>query len=168
MYAAIFGMFSLVWFGWAQENPPKQWRLAIGLASAAALLVCLVGVYFSVIHWEDGSVLSDTGTYRLYLVFVGIEFLLAGIGACFLIKRKKRNLIAPWIAFVVGVHFFWLKDIFQDASLNVLGMLLIGIAGLSLWLSKKWSMANSTLTGIGAGTVLFGYAILGLVRYFAA
>ena len=24
MYAAIFGLFSTTWFGWAQENPPSR------------------------------------------------------------------------------------------------------------------------------------------------
>jgi len=45
MYTAIFGMFSFVWFGWAQENPGKNWRKYIGVSSGIALLVCLIGVY---------------------------------------------------------------------------------------------------------------------------
>lgn len=31
MYTAIFGMFSLVWFGWAQENPRKHCVSILGL-----------------------------------------------------------------------------------------------------------------------------------------
>lgn len=27
MYASVFGMFSFIWFGWAQESPKPSWRL---------------------------------------------------------------------------------------------------------------------------------------------
>lgn len=165
MYMAIFGLFSMVWFGWAQEKPPANWRIFLGLASGVALLMCSVGAYFSVIHWNDGSVLSHPETHKQYLMFVGIEFLLAGIGAYFFIKRNKNNYVAPWVALVVGIHFFWLKDLFQDPSLIILGVLLIGIAGISLWLSHRWNIASSFLTGIGSGAVLFCFAILGFIRY---
>lgn len=39
MYAAIFGMFSFIWFGWAQENPRKYWRKYIGVAPWIAFIV---------------------------------------------------------------------------------------------------------------------------------
>ena len=74
MYAAVFGMFSFVWFGWAQEKPRASWRIFIGLASAVALLVCLVGVYLSVKNWDAPSALSDGTAFRNYLLTVYIEF----------------------------------------------------------------------------------------------
>lgn len=166
MYAAIFGMFSFCWFGWAQENPKKSWRKYIGIASGIALLVCLYGVYLSITHWNDRTALSETDAYTRYLIFVFIEFALAAIGAFLLIKWKRYDYIAPWIAFIVGIHFFWLKDIFKDSSLNILAVLLIAVVIISLFLSRKLNVANSAITGIGAGSVLFCFAILGLVRFF--
>jgi hypothetical protein len=167
MYAAIFGMFSFSWFGWAQENPRKSWRKYIGIASAAPLLVCIAGVYFSVTHWHDRSVLSDSTVFKNYLIFVYIEFFLSAAGAFLLIKLKRKDYMAPWIAFVVGVHFFWLKDVFADASLNILAVLLIGVAVSSLFLSRRLNVANSAITGIGAGTALLAFAVLGLLRFLA-
>lgn len=167
MYMAIFGMFSFMWFGWAQEKPRRSWRLYIGIASGIALVVCLIGVYLSIINWNEASALSDTSSFRSYLTFVVIEFLLAGVGAFLIIRLKRNDYVAPWIAFIVGIHFFWLKDVFKDSSLNILGILLIGVVIISFWLSKKLSVANSAITGIGAGTVLFCFAILGLSRYLA-
>jgi hypothetical protein len=167
MYAAIFGMFSFSWFGWAQENPRKSWRKYIGIASAAPLLVCTAGIYFSVTHWHDRSVLSDPAVFKQYLIVVYAEFFLAAAGAFLLIKLKRKDAVAPWIAFVVGVHFFWLKKVFADASLNLLAVLLIGVAVGSLFLSRKLNVANSALTGIGAGTVLLVFAVLGLLRFLA-
>jgi hypothetical protein len=31
-YTAFLGMFSFVWFGWAQENPRENWRKYTGVA----------------------------------------------------------------------------------------------------------------------------------------
>lgn len=165
MYTAIFGMFSFIWFGWAQENPRKSWRKYIGIASAFALFVCLIGIYLSVTNWHERTALSNSSVFHNYLIFVFIEFLLAGIGVFLIIRLKKNDYVAPWIAFIVGIHFFWLKNIFNDFSLYILAVLLIGVVIISLWLSKKLNVANSAITGIGAGTVLFSFAILGLIRF---
>lgn len=165
MYVAIFGIFSFVWFGWAQENPRKSWRKYLGIASAMALLVGLFGIYLSVTNWHERTVLSDRSLFKLYQVVVFVEFFLAGIGAFFLIKFKKSNYVAPWIAFVVGIHFFWLKSVFHDISLVVLGSLLVGISMISPWLANKLKVANSAITGIGTGGVLFCFALVGLIRY---
>lgn len=167
MYAAIFGMFGFCWFGWAQENPRSSWRKYIGMASALPLLVSLVGIYLSVTNWQEATALSDSGTFTSYLIFVFIEFFIAAVGAFLFIKFKKNDFVAPWILFIVGIHFFWLKDIFKDSSLYALGTLLVIISILSIWLAKRLGVATSAVTGIGGGTVLFGFAILGLVRFFS-
>jgi hypothetical protein len=109
--------------------------------------------------------LSDPNVFNNYLIFVFIEFFLAAIGAFLLIKYKRNDYIAPWIAFIVGIHFIWLKSIFKDSSLYILAALLIGVSFLSLRLSKKLNIANSAITGIGAGIVLFCFAIVGLIRF---
>jgi len=78
---------------------------------------------------------------------------------------KKKDLVAPWVAFIVGTHFFWLVSIFNDASLYILAIFIIMIALVTPILSKKLNVANSVVTGIGSGTILFCFAVLGLVRY---
>ncbi|WP_229683196.1 hypothetical protein [Virgibacillus oceani] len=165
MYMAIFGIFSLSWFGWAQENPRKSWRKYLGIAAGLSLLIGLLGICLSVIHWDKPSVLSDSSVFSNYLTFVYIEFLIAGIGAILFIKYKRKDYVSPWIAFVVGIHFIWLKGIFQDSSLYVLAALMIGTSVVSLFLSKKLNVPNSAITGIGAGAVLFCFAIAGLIRF---
>lgn len=165
MYTAIFGLFSFIWFGWAQENPRKSWRKYIGIASVIAILVSFLGIYLSVMNWREPSALSTTKAFNSYMIFVWIEIILCGLGAFLFIRFKKSDYIAPWIAFIVGIHFFGLKSVFHDVSLYILGALLIGIAIISLWVSKKLNVANSAVTGIGAGIVLFCFAILGLTRF---
>jgi hypothetical protein len=166
MYAAIFGVFGFIWFGWAQENPPKSWRVSIGIASGLSLLVGIIGIYFSIHNWYENTALTLDDAFSSYVTFVVIEFVLAAIGAFFLSRYKKQHIIAPWICFIVGVHFIWLKSVFQDPSLYALAILLIGVSLLSIFLSKRKGIANSVITGIGAGFVLFCFAISGLVRFF--
>lgn len=165
MYAAIFGMFSFVWFGWAQENPRKNWRKYIGTASGFAMLITLLGIYLSVTNWDAASALSEEGNLTTYIIVFYAEFIIAGIGVFLLFRMKKRDLVAPWIAFIVGTHFFFLVDVFRDPSLYLLAVLLIIIAAVSPWLSKRMDVGSSAITGIGSGTVLFCFALLGLIRF---
>jgi len=168
MYTAIFGMFSIVWFGWAQENPRKNWRKYIGAASGVALLVCLIGVYLSVTNWDAATALSEMDALTTYIIVFYAQLIIGGLGAFLLIRKKKKDYVAPWIAFIVGTHFFWLVNVFQDPGLYILAVLMIAIAGISPWLSKKMGVANSAITGIGSGTALFCFAILGLIRFLLA
>ncbi|OZQ68473.1 hypothetical protein CA600_06580 [Paenibacillus sp. VTT E-133280] len=165
MYASIFGMFSFSWFGWAQENPRSSWRKYIGIASGVSLLICLIGVYLSVTNWDAPSVLNDKTSFDNYLISVYVELFLAGAGASILMKCKYNDYVAPWISFIVGIHFIGLKSVFNDFSLYLLAALLVAISIVSLFISKKLKVANSAITGIGAGTVLFAFALLGLIRY---
>ncbi|TYP74124.1 hypothetical protein [Paenibacillus methanolicus] len=158
-------MFSFCWFGWAQEKPRANWRLYMGIASGIALLVCLLGVYLSIQSWNEPSVLSDNASFTSYVFTVNIEFLLAGIGAFILIRKKEKEYVAPWIAFIVGIHFISLASVFDDPSLYVLAALLVAISIVAIFIAPKLQVATSAITGIGTGTVLFGFAILGLIRY---
>lgn len=165
MYASVFGLFSFVWFGWAQESPRSSWRLYIGIASGVAFLVCLIGVYLSVMNWNAPSALNEASAFRNYLISFYAEFVLGGAGAYVLIRLKRKAYVAPWIAFIVGIHFISLKSVFDDPSLWLLAALLIAVSLVAVWISPKLQVANSAITGIGAGTVLFGFALLGLIRF---
>ena len=94
MYTAIFGLFSFIWFGWAQENPRKSWRKYIGIASVIAILVSFLGIYLSVMNWREPSALSTTKAFNSYLIFVWVEMILCGLGAFLFIKFKKSDYVA--------------------------------------------------------------------------
>ncbi|MFS0723050.1 hypothetical protein [Paenibacillus sp. 1P07SE] len=168
MYAAIFGWFSFCWFGWAQERPRQGWRVFLGIGSGIGLLISILGIYLSATHWSSPTALSEMGAFRSYLIFVAIEVVLAGVGAFFLIRSKRSDYVAPWIAFIVGIHFIWLKFVFLDAALYVLAALLVAVSLISLPLSRRLGVANSAVTGIGTGLSLLAFAVLGLIRFYMA
>ncbi|ULL16941.1 hypothetical protein DVH26_22360 [Paenibacillus sp. H1-7] len=168
MYVSVFGMFSFVWFGWAQERPRPSWRIYIGIASGIALLLCLTGVYLSITNWDAPSALNEVSAYRNYLISFYAECIVAGAGAFVLTRWKRKEYIAPWVAFIVGLHFIGLKSVFDDPSLWILAALMVAVSIAAVVVSPKLQVANSAITGIGAGTVLFGFAMLGLKRFMAA
>lgn len=165
MYAAIFGILSFVWFGWAQENPRQSWRKYLGIGSAIALIVSAVGVYFSVTNWSESSALSEMDAFTMYLIVFYTQLIIGAIVAFILIRKKLGDYVAPWIGLLVGIHFIFLVDVFEDPSLYLLAAIMIIIAVISPWLAKKFEVGNSTITGIGNGVILLCFAILGLVRY---
>jgi len=57
--AAIFGFFGAVWFGWAQEHPPKSWRPWLLTGSVVSLLTMLAGGLLVWRHWSDGSAFDE-------------------------------------------------------------------------------------------------------------
>lgn len=80
MYAAIFGFFAMVWFGWGQENPPTSWRIRLGFGSVVSLLVFLAGIYLAIQHWQDATALTSEGVYRNFGIIVGTKVVFAGGG----------------------------------------------------------------------------------------
>lgn len=168
MYASVFGMFSFAWFGWAQERPRPSWRPYLGMASGVALLVCLLGVYLSITNWNEASALNEVDSFRTYLITFYAEFIIAGVAAFILIRKKLGDYVAPTVALIVALHFIALAPVFDDNALYVLAALLLAVAIVSTLVAPKLQVARSALTGIGSGAVLFVFAVLGLIRYFTS
>ncbi len=162
MYAAIFGLFSFVWFGWAQERPPASWRIGLGAGSLAGLIVASIGVYLAVRYWGDASALRAPGAYYWFGATVATELLLGGLGALILSRRRRQRLIVCWVAFVVGIHFVPLAIIFEDGWLNVLAGLAMLVAIASPVVAKRTTISVSALTGVSMGILLLAFALRGL------
>lgn len=163
MYAVIFGFFGFSWFGWAQAEPPAAWRLPLGIASGVCLVIALTGLYFALRHWDGATALSAPGVYQKFGVIVGIEFALALIGSLALMKLGRATYIAPWVAFIVGIHFAPLVSIFKDTSLYILSGLVALTPVVSLVVARSTSITAGTITCVTTGGVLFVFALRGLL-----
>lgn len=166
MMVVFFGFFSMVWYGWAQENPPAEWRKYIGIATAVSTLLLLLGIYLSIKNWDKATALANPSSMTNYFIFLILEFLIAGIGVFLLFRMGLKEYAAPWVCFIVGVHFFGLKFVFDDFSLHILGLLLVIISISSLFVAKKYGVANSLVTGVTAGTTLNLFVLYNLFRLF--
>jgi hypothetical protein len=159
--AAVFGFFASAWFGWAQDAPPAGWRGWLGAGSALSLLTAAAGGVLTWRHWSGGTVF-DADTSRAFGVVVGVEFALAGIGAAVLAARRRGELIAAWVALVVGVHLFPVAALLGDPLVYVVATLVTLVALAAVPLARTRRLAISAVTGLGAGIVLLTAAVISL------
>lgn len=163
MTALIFGFFASAWFGWAQERPPVSWRRPLTLAAVLSVAVSVAGAVLAWSTWSDGSALDEPGAMRRYGIIVGIEFAAAAIGAAVLGLRRRQDLIAPWICFVVGVHFIPLAGPLQSPLLFPLAVAMVLVAWAAVPLARRRDLAPSAVTGVGAGASLLVCATAALI-----
>lgn len=159
MTAAILGFFASAWFGWAQERPPAVWRARLIVGSVLSVGTAITGGILAWRNWHSGSVLSDDGAMRAYLIILGIEFGVAGIGSVGLLIRRRSEYLAPWICLVVGVHFYPMAPVLQNAGLYVLATILTVAALLAVPVARRRDLTISAVTGAGAGSALLLFAL---------
>lgn len=153
MTAVIFGFVTMGWFGWAQEAPPERMRKWLGIGSGAGIAIALAGGVIAWRNWDAGSAI-DAETGPRFGVIVGIEFGLAGLGAGLLIWRGLGAWIAPWIAFVVGVHFYPLAPLLKEPLLYVTATLVTLGALAAAGIAWKRKLTPSYVNGVITGSLL--------------
>lgn len=151
------------WFGWAQENPPRQWRVALGVLSGVSLLVAVIGGYLAWQYWDGPTALSSTGAYQVFGAIVGIEFFVALIGALLLQWRRRASYVSAWIALVVGVHFVPLATIFMDDWLYLLAALMVAAGLVGPIVARVKHVTTSAVVGVSVGAVLLAFALRGVL-----
>lgn len=160
MTAAVLGFFAAAWFGWAQEEPPRAWRIPLSVGSIASLALAVVGGVVAWLEWSSGSVLDDESAFGSYLVIVGVEFGVAAIGSVLLVLLRLSRYLAPWICLVVGVHFYPMAPVLQSGRLYVLATVLTAVAVAAPLLARRAKLLPSAVTGAAAGLTLLVFAIL--------
>ena len=162
MTALIEGFFGFVWFGWGQANASAGLSAGLAVAGVVAVLVAVAGGVQAFRGPASTGVLHDRQARRRYGVAVGVEFSLAGVGAAVLAVAGQGDFIPVWVCAVVGVHFFPLASLLKDRLLVALGVSVTTVALVALVAGLATDVAPSTVTGIGAGTLLtvFGLAAL--------
>lgn len=168
MAALIFGFFAMGWFGWAQDKPPKRWIIPLAIGSVLSGLVATTGGVLAFLNWDSASALSAEGAMQQYGIVVGIEFIIAGIGAVVLAVRKKQQYIPAWISFIVGVHFFALAGLFSDPWFHVLAAIGAIFALISIPIAKARNLEISAVCGALTGALLLVFAVRGLLLFLVA
>jgi hypothetical protein len=82
-----------------------------------------------------------------------------------------HQLSAPWIAVVVGVHFFWLGPLFNArVYYTVVGVAVtvLGVAGFVLDAAGASALTVRVVSAIGSGVFLYLSIAVSLLRWFAA
>ena len=162
MTGAIFGFFAAGWYGWAQDDPPAGWRKPLTVGSIVGLLIAVAGGIIAWQNWSTGTVF-DADTSPIFGIIVGIEVVLAVGGALLLSRRGRQELIAPWVALVVGVHFLPMAPLLGYPLFYVVGAL-VTVAGLvSVPLARSRGITVSAVTGVMCGSILLVAALFSLL-----
>jgi hypothetical protein len=161
MTAVIFGFFTTVWLGWAQEAPPPAWRRFLLAGVIAGGLTAAGGAVLAARHWSDGTVF-DEGTSRTFGIVVGIEFAAAGLGAVLLAVTRRSAWTPVWIAFVVGAHLFPVAALLHYPAIHVVAALITVAAVASVPVARSRSLTPSAVVGVGAGVPLLAGALYSL------
>ena len=133
-----------------------------------SIAVAVAGGVLGWQHWSDGTVFGPA-TSRNFGIVVGIEFGVAGLGAVILALRKHKEFIAPWVAFVVGVHLFPVAVVLQYPLIHVVGALVTIGSLLAVPLARSRSWAISFSTGLLTGPALLagaGYSLVSALTQF--
>lgn len=163
---AVLAFFASTWFGWAQESPPKAWRLPLALASVVSVLLAVLGGVLTWQRWVRGSVFDQLGTARAFGIVVGVEFVIAGVGAIVLIRCRRRQFTAVWIALVVGVHFVPLASLLDYPLLYAAAAGVVAVAVAAVPVARSRKLPLSLVTGTGTGSVLLAVALVSLAAVF--
>ncbi|MFE9918609.1 hypothetical protein ACFYPG_25970 [Micromonospora sp. NPDC005553] len=160
--AFVFGFFASSWFGWAQEAPPRSWRPVLIAGSVLALLTATAGGLLAWRHWSDGTAFDDD-TSRTFGIVVGIEFGVAAVGAGVLALLRRRELTAPWVALVVGLHLFPVAALMDYPLIHVVAALVTVVALAAVPMARARALAVSAVVGLGTGVVLVVAAVSSLI-----
>jgi hypothetical protein len=160
--AVIFGFFGSAWFGWAQDQPPKSWRPWLLTGSVVSLLTMVAGGLLTWRHWSDGTAF-DEDTSKTFGIVVGIEVVLAAVGAAVLRARGNWDVIPAWIALVVGLHLFLVAAIIGCPFIHVIGALVTAAALAATPVARSRSLPVSATNGLGVGTSLLAGAVFSLI-----
>jgi hypothetical protein len=113
-------------------------------------------------HWSDATAF-DEDTSKTFGIVVGIEVVLAAVGAAVLRARGKRDVIPAWIALDVGLHLFPVAAIIGYPLIHVIGALVTVAALTAIPVARSRSLPISATNGLGVGTALLAGAVYSLM-----
>lgn len=156
---AWFGLMAMVWFGWAQEDPPKRWRAWLGVGSVLGVGFAVGFGVLTAVHWGEPTALD--GRYPWFGVLVAVEVVAAGAGCLVLAGRGKARWMAWWMAVVVAVHFLPLALLLEDAGVGVAGAVMLAALGIVVPRLRATDTTTSRVAGPVMGVILLVSAAVG-------
>ncbi|WP_049559566.1 hypothetical protein [Nonomuraea sp. SBT364] len=159
---AWFGLMAFVWFGWAQEDPPRGWRIWLGAGSVLGVGLAVAFGMLTATHWDQPSALE--GRYAWFGVLVAVEVVAAGAGCFLLARRGAARWMAWWVALVVAAHFLPLALLLNDVGVAAVGVVqLIALAVVGTRLRGTTTPSSRSAAPVMGATLLLSAAISALV-----
>ena len=151
--ALILSIATLLWFGWAQAQPPAGWSVPLTVGSVAGVAVAVAAGLTARRLRTGGLAMNDARVRRTYWRVVAVEGTLCAAGAVGLGVSGQSAYIASWILLVVGAHFVPLGRLFAIGSLVAAGLVLVVVAVAAAVIGTVSAVAPSFVAGAGGGAV---------------
>ncbi|CCH29672.1 hypothetical protein ABZ816_15000 [Actinosynnema sp. NPDC047251] len=156
---AWFGLMAFVWFGWSQEDPPRAWRVRLGVGSGLGVAFAAGFGVLTALNWSQPTALQ--GKYVWFGVLVAAEVVLAGLGCLLLARRGQSRWMAWWVAVVVAVHFLPLALFLSDFGVAAVGVAQLAALGWAVPRLRAVTTTSSRLAGPIMGVSLLISAVIG-------
>ncbi|MFB2581278.1 hypothetical protein ACEXQD_08500 [Herbiconiux sp. P15] len=163
---AWFGLMTCVWFGWAQESPPRRAPLWLGIGSGLGILAAIGGGLLVWRTWGTPSALE--GQYATFGVLVGVEVVVAGLACLVLWRAGRTRWFALAVGLVVALHFVPLGILLDDAALIVLGLVQSVLVVVAARVASNRRIAPSYTVGVAMGVTLLLAAAVAAARWVPA
>lgn len=162
---AWFGLMSMVWFGWAQEDPPPSWRWKLGAGSVVGIALAAIFGFGVFSRWNEASALE--GRYAWFGLLVAAEVVAAGAGCLYLARTGRTRWMAWWVAAVVAAHFLPLAWLLQDVSLSGCAVVQLAALGASVPRLRRSDVPTSRVAGPIMGGTLLAFAVVSAAVFAA-
>ena len=153
-------VFGLVFIEANSGQLQRDWQAVVRLVGALVAVALIIGIARAR-RAAAGSGQAAAGRpafSRGYWVIVAVEVaaLLAGLIVINAVLGV-HELTVPWIAVVVGVHFFGLGRIWDTGWLHVLGAVVavLGVAGFVLHAAGAPNVVVALVAGVSPGAALY-------------
>ncbi|MEQ6896328.1 hypothetical protein [Microbacterium sp. KR10-403] len=140
MIGAVFGLATIMWAGWAQEQPPAHvaWRVVLAVLSVLGLALMALSIPLAIKNWGTPSAINPHTTgFVVYVIVFWVEVVIAVVLAIIATRAGRSDLIAPLIMLIVGIHFFALALVFHQPVLHLAGALITAIAIVAAFLPRE-------------------------------
>jgi uncharacterized membrane protein len=119
----------------------------------------------SMLTWSKWSAATefDEDTSKAFGVVVGLEVVLAGVGAVVLSVRGRQQIVPVWIVLVVGLHLFPVAALIEFSLTHLVGALVTIAALAAVPIARRGSLPVSMVNGLGVGGVLLTGAVVCLL-----
>ncbi|GAB2496000.1 hypothetical protein [Streptosporangium sandarakinum] len=158
---AWFGLMAFVWFGWAQEDSPRDWRIRLGAGSVLGVGLAVAFGVLTAANWDQPSALE--GEYAWFGLLVAVEVAAAGAGCLVLARRGASRWMAWWVAIVVAAHFLPLALLLNDLSVAVVGVVQLVALGVAVPRLRGTTTPSSRSAGPVMGVTLLLSAAISAV-----
>ena len=167
MTAAIFGFAAFIWAGWGHERPLKHWiwRVVLVIVQLGGAMLAGFGIPLAVLYWEGSTAITVGGpAFIAYIVTFWLEVAVIIVLMVWAARRGRKDLFAPLILTVVGIHFIPLAWVFAQPIFALTGVLMTAI-GVMAALVPDHAAARSFWCGLLGGTTLL---VVGALCLFTA